>query len=109
TAALRLAAAARLGGRSGRSADRRDVCLARRVELRPAAPGVARRARDRAPLSRARDRRSPMNDWFKDAVIYEAHVRAFFDSNNDGIGDFAGLTGKLDYLQGLGINALWLL
>ena len=50
-----------------------------------------------------------MNDWFKDAVIYEAHVRAFFDSNNDGIGDFPGLTSKLDYLQGLGINALWLL
>jgi maltose alpha-D-glucosyltransferase/alpha-amylase len=50
-----------------------------------------------------------MNDWYKDAVIYEAHVRAFFDSNNDGIGDFPGLTSKLDYLQGLGVNALWLL
>jgi maltose alpha-D-glucosyltransferase/alpha-amylase len=47
--------------------------------------------------------------WYKDAVIYEAHVRAFFDSNNDGIGDFPGLTGKLDYLQALGINALWVL
>jgi maltose alpha-D-glucosyltransferase/alpha-amylase len=47
--------------------------------------------------------------WYKDAVIYEAHVRAFFDSNNDGIGDFPGLTSKLDYLQGLGVNALWLL
>ena len=47
--------------------------------------------------------------WYKDAIIYEAHVRAFFDSNNDGIGDFPGLTSKLDYLQGLGINALWLL
>jgi maltose alpha-D-glucosyltransferase/alpha-amylase len=50
-----------------------------------------------------------MDEWYKDAVIYEAHVRAFFDSNNDGIGDFPGLTSKLDYLQGLGINALWLL
>ena len=50
-----------------------------------------------------------MNDWYKDAVIYEAHVRAFFDSNNDGIGDFPGLTSKLDYLQSLGVNALWLL
>ncbi|HYT66954.1 MAG TPA: maltose alpha-D-glucosyltransferase [Vicinamibacterales bacterium] len=50
-----------------------------------------------------------MSDWFKDAIIYEAHVRAFFDSNNDGIGDFPGLTSKLDYLQALGINALWLL
>jgi maltose alpha-D-glucosyltransferase / alpha-amylase len=47
--------------------------------------------------------------WYKDAVIYEAHVRAFADSNGDGIGDFPGLTGKLDYLQALGINALWLL
>jgi maltose alpha-D-glucosyltransferase/alpha-amylase len=47
--------------------------------------------------------------WYKDAVIYEAHVRAFADSNDDGIGDFAGLTGKLAYLQGLGVNALWLL
>jgi maltose alpha-D-glucosyltransferase/alpha-amylase len=47
--------------------------------------------------------------WYKDAVIYEAHVRVFFDSNNDGIGDFPGLTDKLDYLQGLGINALWIL
>ncbi len=47
--------------------------------------------------------------WYKDAVIYEAHVRAFFDSNNDGIGDFPGLTSKLDYLQSLGVNALWLL
>jgi len=47
--------------------------------------------------------------WYKDAVIYEAHVRAFADSNGDGIGDFPGLTGRLDYLQALGINALWLL
>ena len=50
-----------------------------------------------------------MNDWYKDAVIYEVHVRAFFDSNGDGIGDFPGVTSKLDYLQSLGINALWLL
>ena len=47
--------------------------------------------------------------WYKDAVIYQAHVRTFFDSNNDGVGDFPGLTAKLDYLQGLGINALWIL
>ncbi len=51
----------------------------------------------------------PDAQWYKDAVIYEAHVRAFFDSNNDGIGDFAGLTSRLDYLQGLGVNCLWLL
>jgi maltose alpha-D-glucosyltransferase/alpha-amylase len=52
-----------------------------------------------------------MNDplWYKDAVIYEAHVKSFFDSNNDGIGDFNGLTQKLDYLQGLGVTCVWLL
>ncbi len=47
--------------------------------------------------------------WFKDAVIYELHVRAFFDSNNDGIGDFPGLMQKLDYVQDLGVTCLWLL
>ena len=47
--------------------------------------------------------------WYKDAVIYEVHVRAFCDGNGDGIGDFTGLTEKLDYLQDLGVTALWLL
>jgi len=47
--------------------------------------------------------------WYKDAVIYELHVRAFHDSNADGIGDFRGLTEKLDYLKDLGVNTLWLL
>src|SRR5438045_4007021 len=47
--------------------------------------------------------------WYKDAVIYELHVRAFADSDGDGIGDFKGLTGKLDYLRDLGVTALWLL
>ena len=47
--------------------------------------------------------------WYKDAVIYQLHVRTFCDSNNDGIGDFPGLTQKLDYLQELGIDALWLM
>ena len=47
--------------------------------------------------------------WYKDAVIYEVHVRAFCDGNGDGIGDFPGLTQKLDYLQDLGVTALWLL
>ena len=47
--------------------------------------------------------------WYKDAVIYEAHVRAFFDSNDDGIGDFPGLTRRLDYIQDLGVNTIWLL
>ena len=47
--------------------------------------------------------------WYKDAIIYQLHVKAFADSNNDGIGDFAGLTQRLDYLQDLGVTALWLL
>ena len=47
--------------------------------------------------------------WFKDAVFYEVYVRGFFDSNDDGIGDFRGLTQKLDYLQWLGVDCLWLL
>ena len=47
--------------------------------------------------------------WFKDAIIYELHVRAFMDGNNDGIGDFRGLMSKLDYLQDLGVTCLWLL
>ena len=47
--------------------------------------------------------------WYKDAILYELHVRAFADSNGDGIGDFAGLTGRLDYLQELGVTCLWLL
>lgn len=47
--------------------------------------------------------------WYKDAIIYQLHVKAFADSNNDGIGDFAGLTEKLPYLQELGVTALWLL
>ena len=47
--------------------------------------------------------------WYKDAIIYELHVRAFYDSNGDGIGDFQGLIQKLPYLRDLGVTALWLL
>ena len=47
--------------------------------------------------------------WYKDAVFYELHVRAFQDANGDGIGDFAGLTSRLDYLKELGVDCLWLL
>src|SRR5512133_3769878 len=47
--------------------------------------------------------------WYKDAIIYEVHVRAFQDSNADGIGDFRGLTDRLDYLRDLGVTAIWLL
>jgi maltose alpha-D-glucosyltransferase/alpha-amylase len=47
--------------------------------------------------------------WYKDAIIYQLHVKSFCDSNNDGIGDFPGLISKLDYIASLGINTLWLL
>ncbi len=47
--------------------------------------------------------------WYKDAIIYQLHVKAFLDSSGDGIGDFAGLTRKLDYLVDLGVTAIWLL
>src|SRR6187200_2349616 len=47
--------------------------------------------------------------WYKDAVIYEVHVRAFHDSVGDGVGDFRGLAQKLDYLRELGVTAIWLL
>jgi maltose alpha-D-glucosyltransferase/alpha-amylase len=55
---------------------------------------------------------TPLDDklhWYKDAIIYELHIKAFRDGNCDGIGDFKGLMEKLDYLQDLGITAIWLL
>jgi maltose alpha-D-glucosyltransferase / alpha-amylase len=62
--------------------------------------------------SRRKKKKTPLEEdalWYKDAVIYQTHVRAFHDSDADGIGDFAGLTEKLPYLQDLGITALWIL
>lgn len=47
--------------------------------------------------------------WYKDAVIYQVHVKSYYDSNNDGIGDFPGLIEKLDYIADLGVNTIWLL
>jgi maltose alpha-D-glucosyltransferase/alpha-amylase len=55
--------------------------------------------------------RSALSDdglWYKDAIIYQIHIKSFFDSNNDGIGDFAGLISKLDYIADLGVNTIWL-
>ena len=63
-------------------------------------------------MTRRNTARLPFGDdnlWYKDAIIYELHVRAFFDSDANGVGDFAGLIEKLDYLEDLGVNALWLL
>lgn len=47
--------------------------------------------------------------WYKDAIVYELHIKAFQDANNDGVGDFKGLTERLDYLEELGVNTIWLL
>ncbi|MFA5950107.1 MAG: maltose alpha-D-glucosyltransferase [Hyphomicrobium sp.] len=52
---------------------------------------------------------STVADWYKDAIIYQLHIKAFSDANNDGTGDFAGLLDKLDYVQQLGVTAIWLL
>ncbi len=47
--------------------------------------------------------------WYKDAVIYQLHIKSFFDSNNDGVGDIAGLISKLDYIAELGVDTIWML
>jgi maltose alpha-D-glucosyltransferase/alpha-amylase len=61
--------------------------------------------RPRAPSASV----GPEPGWYKDAIFYELHVRAFADGNGDGQGDFEGLTGRLDYLRDLGVTAIWLL
>ena len=49
-----------------------------------------------------------MADWLKDAIFYEIYPQSFMDSNGDGIGDFEGIIQKLDYVKGLGFNAIWM-
>ena len=102
--------AARL--RRRRPAHRRPLRLAHRRQLRPARSG-------RRPGPHLPRRHVSRNDpghwfeaeplWFKTAVFYEIHTRAFFDANGDGSGDFRGLIEKLDYLQWLGVDCIWLL
>jgi maltose alpha-D-glucosyltransferase/alpha-amylase len=72
--------------------------------LTPAGVAVIRRTRMPEIITLEDD---PL--WYKDAILYELHVRAFRDSNGDGIGDFRGVVEKLDYLQDLGVTTLWLL
>jgi len=57
----------------------------------------------------ARNSGARCRDWYKDAVIYQLHVRAFYDTDNDGIGDFRGLAQRLDYIKDLGADTIWLL
>src|SRR6185369_10437434 len=95
--------------------ERRALHVARRAELRAIESARGTGTHFQNPAARADGegfRVLPMTAdefWYKDGIIYQTHVRAFFDSNNDGIGDFQGLTRKLDYLQDLGVNILWLL
>jgi maltose alpha-D-glucosyltransferase/alpha-amylase len=74
------------------------------TEAATATPATRRRARRPEPAGL-----EPNPLWYKDAIIYQTHVRAYFDSDADGVGDFAGLTQKLDYLADLGVTAVWIL
>src|SRR5918992_3043267 len=77
-----------------------------------AAENVPALARAPGPRTRRPAKRRALDDdplWYKDAIIYQLHVKAFSDSSGDGLGDFAGLAGKLDYIAGLGVTAIWLL
>ena len=62
-----------------------------------------------APLARVVQSTAEDPLWYKDAIIYQLHIKSFCDSNNDGVGDFPGLMSKLDYIAALGVNAIWLL
>jgi hypothetical protein len=80
--------------------------------LATGAPGDAVRNLASAPggdagMSGASSRLSTDPLWYKDAVVYQLHVKSFFDANDDGIGDFAGLIAKLDYIADLGVNTIW--
>ncbi|KVF80651.1 maltose alpha-D-glucosyltransferase [Burkholderia vietnamiensis] len=81
-----------------------DVRRAQFASVAPAGTARARRARRREPALSTDD---PL--WYKDAIIYQVHVKSFYDSNNDGIGDFPGLIMKLDYIAELGVDTIWLL
>jgi maltose alpha-D-glucosyltransferase/alpha-amylase len=80
-----------------RRAAGRDTGIAMNDVLTTAAPAVETAPAADDPL------------WYKDAIIYQLHIKAFFDANGDGIGDFAGLMAKLDYLKELGVSAVWVL
>src|SRR5690606_16382536 len=80
----------------------------------PADEGLTatRARRSRSPKAggiRASELLAPDPHWYKDAIVYEIPVRAYFDGNADGTGDFPGLIEKLDYVQDLGVTAIWIL
>lgn len=68
-----------------------------------------KQAKHRTKRQHQRDGLVPERFWYKSGVVYELHVRAFYDSDDNGVGDFRGLTQKLDYLKDLGVTTLWLL
>ncbi len=72
---------------------------------KPVKPHSKEAQRPNAPAADAQDDAL----WYKDAVVYQLHIKAFFDSNGDGLGDFPGLIEKLDYVRDLGVNTIWLL
>src|SRR5262249_26133584 len=102
--------------RYGRDAMGKAVCV-RQFRLRARPPLGRRVSAGHSHRQRRRGMSSPMPVpvaapqplWYKDAVIYQLHVKTFADSNGDGIGDFKGLSSRLNYLADLGITCLWLL
>src|SRR5439155_10603269 len=87
---------------------RADRCAASTTRRAPALAQCSRTPAEAAdPSTRFAMTSQPL--WYKDAIIYQLHVRTFHDGNGDGIGDFTGLIEKLDYVQRLGVNAVWLL
>ena len=98
----------RIGGSWGRSGS--GGCRPRFHKTLSGEGEALRPSRSAAKIHRMADdvlAQDPL--WYKDAIIYELHVKTFHDSNGDGIGDFRGLIEKLDYLQELGVTAIWLL
>src|ERR1700740_794882 len=71
----------------------------------------AKAAEQAAPQPKGRPAIDNLADpqWYKDAVIYQLHVKSYMDGNGDGVGDFAGLISRLDYIASLGVTAIWLL
>src|SRR5205807_4539416 len=114
--ALGMESRRRPSARKRRPSRRRAVCVARKNLAHAADAGCTLRDLARASCARAlimarRRAVSLPSDpyWYRDAVIYQLHVKSFFDSDNDGVGDFPGLIKRLDYLAEVGINAVWLL
>jgi maltose alpha-D-glucosyltransferase / alpha-amylase len=76
--------------------------------MKPASPAPVPEPAHASVIEPARRVLADDPQWYRDAVIYQVHVRGFFDSANDGVGDFVGLTRKLDYIQSLGVSCIWL-